>query len=101
MDCQNIAWASDWARALVVDVHPRSYPAVAMAIGALIALALLACHAETGYMITNQPCHAGGGCQLLQTCIDGYCAVSETYPFGRDSKRTPGYAATVSDAGDD
>ena len=83
-------------------MHRTSYVAIAIAFGVAITWVLLACHAGVGYMMTSQPCHAGGGCPVLQECVDGFCAVPETYLLGHpDSGRASGYPTTVSDGGDD
>jgi hypothetical protein len=85
-----------------INVHRTFYLPVAIAFGVAITLVLLACHAGVGYMMTGQPCHAGGGCPVTQVCVDGFCAVPETYLFGHaDSGRPSGYPATVGDGGDD
>jgi hypothetical protein len=86
----------------VARVNRRWHPSIATALGAAAGIALLGCHVARGYMKTDQPCHAGGGCQVGQACVDGVCALPEMYLYGfQDSGRTAGYVRSVSDDGGD
>jgi hypothetical protein len=59
-------------------------------------------HPATGYMITDQPCHAGGGCSVGQVCIDGFCARSEVYLFGDPARsRATSSGTGATDGGDE
>lgn len=88
---------------VAIACEKRGRLSISIAFAVAIALVLLACHPAVGYMRTAQPCHAGGGCDLFQMCVDGYCAVPEGYPFGYpDSGRTSTsrHAAVSDDEGD-
>ena len=80
-----------------------SHAALAIALGVAITWVLLACHAAVGYMKTSQPeAMQGSGCPVTQACVDGFCAVPETYLFGHPDSGSPsGSSATLGDGGDD
>jgi hypothetical protein len=58
-------------------------------------------HPSTGYMTTDQPCHAGGGCGVGQVCIDGFCARSEVRLFGDPARSRAMSGTSATDGGDE
>jgi hypothetical protein len=73
---------------------------VAFGSGLVLAGTILGCHAAVGTTTTGVPCHGGGGCDLFQSCVNGFCSRGEVYLLGHsDSGRPSGFVGSDDDDG--